>query len=277
MMTHLGLVQRKHLSSSESHLLENCGLEDTEDPSGVKLTLTEQVFLLGLKDREGYVSFWNDYISTGLRGCILIDLFLRGRIRLDSGGRARSVLTRKVVLTNDTPTDDPLLDEVLKLIKLSYEPHTVPEWIDYMSSENWFQIKYRLRNVRNRIAKALVEKGVLKTSIQNFYLFSITTHPLSENVTTKTKIVKSLQNAILKKWSYDTIRMDKKLLALIFLAHASGVLDNALESLGNEDYGIAKARIVNLFRLDFERQAYKSNEDALMWAVIYALAKNEYV
>ncbi|XP_031331923.1 Golgi phosphoprotein 3 homolog sauron-like [Photinus pyralis] len=276
-MTHLGLFQRKHLSSSESHLLENCVLEDPEDPSGVRLTLTEQVFLLGLKDREGYVSFWNDYISRGLRGCILIDLFLRGRIRLvDRAGRAKSVLTRKVVLTNDVPTDDPLLDEVLKWIKLSQEPHTVPEWIDYMSSENWFQLKYRLRNVQNRIAKALVEKGVLKTSIQNFYLFSITTHPLLENVT-KAKIVTSLQNAILKKWSYDAIRMDKKLLALIFLAHASGVLDNALESLGNEDYRICKTRIVNLLRLDFERQAYKSDEDALMWAVIYALAKNDYI
>merc|ERR1719273_1239697 len=34
----------------------------------------EEVLLLGLKDKEGYTSFWNDCISSGLRGCILIVL-----------------------------------------------------------------------------------------------------------------------------------------------------------------------------------------------------------
>ena len=42
----------------------------------------EEVLLLGLKDKEGYTSFWNDCISSGLRGCILIELALRGRIEL---------------------------------------------------------------------------------------------------------------------------------------------------------------------------------------------------
>lgn len=53
------------------------------DSKETRLTLMEEVLLLGLKDKEGYTSFWNDCISSGLRGCILIELALRGRIELE--------------------------------------------------------------------------------------------------------------------------------------------------------------------------------------------------
>ena len=62
-----------------------------------RLTLMEEVLLLGLKDKEGYTSFWNDCISSGLRGCILIELALRGRIELERAGmRRKGLLSRKV-------------------------------------------------------------------------------------------------------------------------------------------------------------------------------------
>jgi len=32
------------------------------------------------QDREGYTSFWNDCISSGLRGCMLMELGLRGKV-----------------------------------------------------------------------------------------------------------------------------------------------------------------------------------------------------
>jgi Golgi phosphoprotein 3 len=54
--------------------------EEDRDSKDTRLTLMEEVLLLGLKDKEGYTSFWNDCISSGLRGCISIELSLRGRI-----------------------------------------------------------------------------------------------------------------------------------------------------------------------------------------------------
>ncbi|KAJ7848828.1 Golgi phosphoprotein 3-domain-containing protein [Mycena olivaceomarginata] len=45
-----------------------------------RLTLMEEVLLLGIKDKQGYLSFWNDNISYALWGCILIELALRRRI-----------------------------------------------------------------------------------------------------------------------------------------------------------------------------------------------------
>ena len=39
--------------------------------------------------------------------------------------------------------------------------------------------RYQLKNVRERLAKNLVEKGVLTTEKQNFLLFDMTTHPVT--------------------------------------------------------------------------------------------------
>ncbi len=72
--------------------------EDFEDEKTTRLTLMEEVLLLGMKDREGYTSFWNDCISSGLRGCMLIELGLRGRIQLDSAGMRKKPLASRVVV-----------------------------------------------------------------------------------------------------------------------------------------------------------------------------------
>jgi Golgi phosphoprotein 3 len=77
----------------------------------------EEVLLLGIKDREGYTSFWNDCISSGLRGCMLIELGLRQKIGLESTGmRRRALSSRKVVVLpkGERQTGDVLLDEALK-------------------------------------------------------------------------------------------------------------------------------------------------------------------
>ena len=82
----------------------------------------EEVLLMGLKDKEGYTSFWNDCISSGLRGCILIELALRGRVELERAGmRRKGLLSRKIVLKNSDPCGDVLLDEALKHIKVELE------------------------------------------------------------------------------------------------------------------------------------------------------------
>lgn len=53
-----------------------------EERSHPKLTLMEEVLLLGLKDKQGYLSFWNDNISYTLRGCIVLELALRHKIAM---------------------------------------------------------------------------------------------------------------------------------------------------------------------------------------------------
>lgn len=245
------------------------------DSKETRLTLMEEVLLLGLKDREGYTSFWNDCISSGLRGCMLIELSLRGRLHLEPCGmRRKSLLSRKVVCKSDAPTGDVLLDEALKHVKETQPPETVQSWIELLSGETWNPLKlhYQLRNVRERLAKNLVEKGVLSTEKQNFLLFDMTTHPLS-NDTVKQRLVRKLQEAVLERWVGEPQRMDKRLLALVLLAHSSDVLENAFSPLQDEQYELATKRVRTLLELEPETEAARSGANELLWAVVAAFTK----
>ncbi|TRY65296.1 hypothetical protein DNTS_015447 [Danionella cerebrum] len=249
--------------------------DDKGDSKETRLTLMEEVLLLGLKDREGYTSFWNDCISSGLRGCMLIELALRGRLQLEASGmRRKSLLSRKVLCKSDAPTGDMLLDEALKHIKETQPPETVQSWIELLSGETWNPLKlhYQLRNVRERLAKNLVEKGVLTTEKQNFLLFDMTTHPLTNN-TIKQRLVRKVQESVLEKWVNEPQRMDKRLLALLFLAHSSDVLENAFAPLLDDQYDLAMKRVRTLLDLEPEGEAAKSGANELLWAVVAAFTK----
>lgn len=246
-----------------------------EDSKAVRLTLMEEVLLLGLKDREGYTSFWNDCISSGLRGCMLVELALRGRVELEKGGmRRRGLLSRKVICKNSTPVGDVLLDEALKHIKETSPPDTVQSWVELLSGETWnpLNLRYQIRNVRERIAKNLVEKGILTTEKQNFVLFDMTTHPLTDS-TAKQKLVKKVQESVLSRWVNETNRMDKRTLALMIVAHSSDVLENAFASLQDDDYDLAMKRVREVLDADPDVEAQRSGACEMIWAVAAAFLK----
>lgn len=163
-----------------------------------------------------------------------------------------------------------------------------------LSGETWnpLKLRYQLKNVRERLAKNLVEKGVLSTEKQNFLLFDMTTHPLNDNHV-KSKLVKKvgnafpttqfssnrfdpfvqIQDAVLSKWVNDPQRIDKRMLSLIFLAHASDVLENAFAPLNDDDYDLAMRRVRELLDLDFEQEAAKTTTNDIVWAVFMAFTK----
>ncbi|XP_034836422.1 Golgi phosphoprotein 3 homolog sauron [Maniola hyperantus] len=280
-----GLVQRKHVvkENNADGSKENNDVDDKKndksyddgDSKETRLTLMEEVLLLGLKDKEGYTSFWNDCISSGLRGCILIELGLRGRVELERAGmRRKGLLSRKVIVKSDTPTGDVLLDEALKHMKDTDPPETVQSWIEYLSGETWnpMKLKYQLKNVRERLAKNLVEKGVLTTEKQNFLLFDMTTHPLTDNVV-KCRLVKKLQEAALRRSIVDVAHADKRSLALLMMAHSADVLENAFAPLSDEDYELGTRRVRALLDLDFEAEAMRPDACEIMWAVFAAFTK----
>lgn len=276
-----GLAQQESSKfDDDSHKVIASPDQNEEDPGETmdkqtRFTLMEEVLLLGLKDKEGYTSFWNDCISSGLRGCMMVELGLRGRIDLEKTGmRRKSLLNRKVMYLNDQPTNDTILDEAQKLIKETDPPETIPTWVELLSGETWnpLKLKYQLRNVRERIAKNLVEKGVLTTEKQNFLLFDMTTHPVNDS-TIKQRVVKKVQDSVLTRWVNDPHRMDKRTLALIYLAHSSDVLENAFAPLNDEDYDLATKRVRDLLDLDPEMEAQKPNANEVMWSVIASFIK----
>lgn len=77
---------------------------------------------------------------------------------------------------------------------------------------------------------------------------------------------------MLTKWINDPQRMDKRTLSLIFLAHASDVLENAFAPLNDEDYELAMRRVRELLDLDYENAA-KSSTQEIMWAIFSSFTK----
>ena len=170
-----------------------------------------------------------------------------------AGMRRKNLLGRKIMLKNSDPCGDVLLDEALKHIKETNQQETVQvltttvafsfhadlfscrhglnicrvrlgtRWSWGTSSRMWGRGLQRTwyYNSENELCvhfEVQVEKGVLTTEKQNFLLFDMTTHPVTDNVQ-KTKLIKKVQESVLAKWVNDPHRMEKRMLSLIFLAH----------------------------------------------------------
>lgn len=211
----------------------------------------------------------------------MIELALRSRIELEKAGvRKRGFSSRKVLLKSDKPTGDVILDEAIKHIKETNQNESVVSWVEYLSGETWnpLKLRYQIRNMRERLAKNLVEKGVLTTEKQNFLLFDMTTHPLNDSGI-KAKLIKKVQESVLSKWTNDVQRMDKKMLSLIILAHASDVLENAFSPLNDQDYELAMKRVRTLLETDYEAESVKkmgtpsANTTDVIYAVFEAFSK----
>ena len=67
--------------------------------------------------------------------------------------------------------------------------------------------------------------------------------------------------------------MDKRLLSLIFLAHASDVLENAFAPLNDDDYDLAMKHVRFLLDSDLENEAARQSAKEVMWAVFAAFIK----
>ncbi|KAJ7318303.1 hypothetical protein DFH08DRAFT_819910 [Mycena albidolilacea] len=91
-----------------------------------------------IKDKQGYLSLWNDNISHAMRICILIELALRRRIGVVRDlGRKRSPLPdRPITVISTRQTGETPLDETLKMMKQAEdtgEKMGVGTWVDLLS------------------------------------------------------------------------------------------------------------------------------------------------
>ncbi|KAG5842747.1 hypothetical protein ANANG_G00181000 [Anguilla anguilla] len=134
------------------------------------------------------------------------------------------------------------------------------------------KLHYQLRNVRERLAKNLVEKGILTTEKQNFLLFDMTTHPVT-NTTEKQRLVRRVQESLLERWTNEARRMDRRALALLVVAHASDVLEGALTQLPDDRYEVASGRSRALLDSDPDVESRKPQACEMIWAVLAAFNK----
>lgn len=104
------------------------------------------------------------------------------------------------------------------------------------------KIGYQLKQVRERLAKGLVDKGILRTEKRNFLLFDMATHPVADggakeeirrrvrNVLTQRTVVLNSSQFLPESLEFRYLRT----VAMVCAAYAANVLENALSTLGHE-------------------------------------------
>lgn len=124
------------------------------------------------------------------------------------------------------------------------------------TGETWnlMKIGYQLKQVRERLAKGLVDKGILRTEKRNFLLFDMATHPVADggakdeirrrvrNVLTNRTVVLPPSQFLPEEMEFRYLRT----VAMLCAAYAANVLENALTTLGHEARERAFAQVDEL-------------------------------
>jgi len=116
------------------------------------------------------------------------------------------------------------------------------------------KIGYQLKQVRERLAKGLVDKGILRTEKRNFLLFDMATHPVVD-AAAKDEIRKRVRNVctnrtvVLPPSQFLPEDMEFRYLrtiSMVCASYAANVLENALVTLGHETRERAFAQVDEL-------------------------------
>ena len=116
------------------------------------------------------------------------------------------------------------------------------------------KIGYQLKQVRERLQKGLVDKGILRTEKRNFLLFDMATHPVADGGA-KDELRKRVRNTLTSRTvvippsQFLPAEVEFKYLRTITMvcaAYAANVLENALVTLGHEARERAFAQVDEL-------------------------------
>ncbi len=104
------------------------------------------------------------------------------------------------------------------------------------------KIGYHLKQVRERLAKGLVDKGVLRTEKRNFLLFDMATHPVADGaakdeIQRRVRTILTSRTVVLQgsQWLPEEVEFRYlRTIAMVCAAYAANVLENSLTALGHE-------------------------------------------
>ncbi|KAJ1499328.1 hypothetical protein HMI54_011876 [Coelomomyces lativittatus] len=184
---------------------------------------------------------------------------------------------RPIKVINSKITSEVLLDETLRLMKqtevglgtgvssLSSEGKLDPfqkkngsssqywsvhTWMDVLSGETWnlLRASYQLRQVRERIAKGLVDKGVLRNEKKSFFMFDVAIHPLV-NTQVKTDLIQRLLHVLHLPWpSSGWHHVHLRTILLLLAAYAGNVLDPIFHDLSLHQKELGYQRLEALLK-----------------------------
>ena len=110
------------------------------------LTFTEEILLLLLDDKDGsFVPIAKSNLGCAIAGAVLMDLAFANRIDTDP---------ESLIVTDRTPTGNPILDPTLNKIAAQGEPSNTRTWIRLISVED-------SPAIREQALQSLVARGIV--------------------------------------------------------------------------------------------------------------------
>ena len=110
------------------------------------LTFTEEILLLLLDDKDGsFVPIVKSNLGCAIAGAVLMDLAFANRIDTDP---------ESLIVTDRTPTGNPILDPTLTKIAAQGEPSNTRTWIRLISVED-------SPAIREQALQSLVARGIV--------------------------------------------------------------------------------------------------------------------
>jgi hypothetical protein len=130
------------------------------------LTYAEEILLLALDDRTGLLRPLPDHaLRYALTGALLLELAIAGRIDTDLDG---------LYVIDASPTDEPLLDDLLQRLNRSDVPRTTTDWLN--------QLAWDLQDLSGTLLDRLVEKGLLRMDDRRIlWVFGARRYPLQDD------------------------------------------------------------------------------------------------
>ncbi|WP_257348493.1 GOLPH3/VPS74 family protein [Pseudalkalibacillus decolorationis] len=209
-------------------------------------TIPEELLLLALDDEKGTVVFSAlSSLNYGLAGAIFAELTILERITLED---------KKIVVTNEAPTGDTVLDDVLRRIKESPKERTVDHWIQ--NSTSW------IPQVKKDLLGNLVKKGVLEEKEEKvLWIFTSHKYPTDEEASEQ-QIRKHIYKSV-----FENEETDARSGILLSLVKACNLVEEVFTKDKRKE---AKKRIDELNQKNDYAKAVHSSIEAMQMAVFLA-------
>jgi hypothetical protein len=168
------------------------------------LPLYEEILLLALDDDQGTADGAGFYLNA-MGGAILAELAMTGAITIEDDKKKKVLPQRGVSL------DDPILSECLALVREAGKPKKATEWVTKFG---------HLKDLKNRVARQLVVKGVLTEDTGSVLkIFKRTIFPEVDGGPEK-----ELRERMKKAIFTSTLDLEARTVVIIALAQAGGML-----------------------------------------------------
>ena len=188
------------------------------------LNLMEELLLLALDDEKGKIIFSSSSaLPYGLRGALLLELALMKKI---------DVVNKKLVVINDNPTENSLLNNALEMIANHHKQKKVKYWVS--------KLKSKMKQLRKDLLSGLMDKGIIEKKDEKILWLIPTKRYPTKNPIPENEVRSRIIDIVLHNK-----QADERSLMLISLINSCSLIK---EVFAKEDRKIAKKKIKEIVK-----------------------------